>query len=281
VLRFSEGSDTEPYITPAGFQFLLLDTSSQIWYFMLQYLETTQNRGMDLVECLTFLFQLSFLTLGKDYSTDNMTENQKRFLQNLREFGLVYQRKRKEQRFYPTRLAINLTSSIMKEGPVETGSSGFIVVETNYRIYAYTGSSLQLALLALFCKMLYRFPNLAVCNITRDSVRSALVMGITADQIINYLHANAHPEMLKKKPVVPSTVTDQIRLWELERDRFRFAEGVLYSQFLCQRDFELLRDYARDQGVLVWENPLKRVLVVTRAGHDDVRRFWKRHKQDS
>ena len=42
--RCSEGSDTEPYITPAGFQFLLLDTASQIWFFMLQYLETVQAR---------------------------------------------------------------------------------------------------------------------------------------------------------------------------------------------------------------------------------------------
>ena len=33
-------TDIEPYITPAGFQFLLLDTASQVWYFMLQYLET-------------------------------------------------------------------------------------------------------------------------------------------------------------------------------------------------------------------------------------------------
>jgi len=29
----------------------------------------------------------------------------------------------------------------------------------------------------------FRFPNLAVCNITRDSVRAALSMGITADQV--------------------------------------------------------------------------------------------------
>ena len=51
--------------------------------------------------------------------------------------------------------------------------------------------------------------------------------------------------MTLQKPVIPATVTDQIRLWELERDRFRFADGVLYSQFLCQKDFELLRDHAR------------------------------------
>ena len=32
----------------------------------------------------------------------------------------------------------------------------YIVVETNYRVYAYTNSSLQLALLGLFVEMLYR-----------------------------------------------------------------------------------------------------------------------------
>lgn len=46
-------------------------------------------------------------------------------------------------------------------------------------------------------------------------------------------------------PVIPSTVTDQVRLWELERDRFKFMEGILYDQFLSQNDFELLRDYAK------------------------------------
>lgn len=34
-----------PCITSAGFQFLLLDTSAQLWYFMLQYLQTAQVRA--------------------------------------------------------------------------------------------------------------------------------------------------------------------------------------------------------------------------------------------
>lgn len=85
--------DPMPSITPAGFQFLLMDIGSQVWYFMLQYLDTVEARGMDLIDCLSFLFQLSFSTLGKDYSTENMNEGQQRFLQHLREFGLVYQRK--------------------------------------------------------------------------------------------------------------------------------------------------------------------------------------------
>ncbi|XP_044794264.1 general transcription factor IIH subunit 4 isoform X3 [Bubalus kerabau] len=181
-----------PCITSAGFQFLLLDTPAQLWYFMLQYLQTAQSRGMDLVEILSFLFQLSFSTLGKDYSVEGMSDSLLNFLQHLREFGLVFQRK-----------------------------------------------------------------------------------------IIHFLRTRAHPVMLKQTPVLPPTITDQIRLWELERDRLRFTEGVLYNQFLSQVDFELLLAHARELGVLVFENSAKRLMVVTPAGHSDVKRFWKRQKHNS
>ncbi|XP_018103697.1 general transcription factor IIH subunit 4 S homeolog isoform X1 [Xenopus laevis] len=245
-------SGEAPCISSAGFQFLLLDTPSQLWYFMLQYLKSAESRGMNLVEILSFMFQLSFSTLGK----------------------------RKSRRYYPTRLAINLASGI-SGSVVDSHKQGFIVVETNYRIYAYTDSELQIALIALFSEMLYRFPNLVVAQVTRENVQQAIGNGITAEQIIHFLRTRAHPVMLQQNPALPPTITDQIRLWELERDRLRFSEGVLYNQFLSQVDFELLRNYARDLGVLVFENPAKRVMVVTPGGHSDVKRFWKRQKQSS
>ncbi|XP_071657080.1 general transcription factor IIH subunit 4 isoform X4 [Patagioenas fasciata] len=229
-LMRSEGGDA-PCITSAGFQFLLLDTPAQLWYFILQYLQGAEARGMDLVEILSFLFQLSFSTLGKDYSTESMSESLLTFLQHLREFGLVFQRKRKSRRFYPTRLAIALASGT-SGCPPEPDARGFVVVETNYRIYAYTDSELQVALIALFSELLYRFPNLVVAQVTRDSVQAAIANGITADQIIHFLRTRAHPVMAKQSPVLPPTITDQIRLWELERDRLRFTEGVLYNQSL-------------------------------------------------
>lgn len=64
-------------------------------------------------------------------------------------------------------------------------------------------------------------------------------------QIINYLTMHAHHEMLAHRPVLPPTIIDQIRLWEIERDRFQFTDGVLYSQFISQNEFEILRDFAR------------------------------------
>ncbi|XP_033912322.3 general transcription factor IIH subunit 4 [Acipenser ruthenus] len=275
-LMRSEAGDA-PCITSAGFQFLLLDTASQLWYFTLQYLKTAESRGMDLVEILSFLFQLSFSTLGRDYSVEGMSDSLLTFLQHLREFGLVFQRKRKSRRYYPTRLAINLAAGVSGTS-VDAHNQGFVVVETNYRIYAYTESELQIALVALFSELLYRFPNLIVAQVTRESVQQAIANGITAEQIIHFLRTRAHPVMLKQTPVLPPTITDQIALWELERDRLQFSEGVLYNQFLSQVDSEVLRNHAKDLGVLIWENPQNRVMVVTQAGHSDVKKFWKRQK---
>ncbi|MEQ2173311.1 hypothetical protein GOODEAATRI_030842, partial [Goodea atripinnis] len=43
--------------------------------------------------------------------------------------------------------------------------------------------------------------------------------------IIHFLRTRAHPVLLTQTPVLPPTITDQIRLWELERDRLQFTEG--------------------------------------------------------
>ena len=47
---------------------------------------------------------------------------------------------RTSQRFYPTRLAINLATGVSDSSAQSVGHEGYIVVETNYRICAYTGT---------------------------------------------------------------------------------------------------------------------------------------------
>lgn len=125
----------------------------------------------------------------------------------------------------------------------------------------------------------FRFPNLVVGIITRESVRQALRSGITAEQIVSFLKQHAHPECQKEPPVLPSTIADQIKLWAIERDRFIYKDGVLYNQFDSQADFEILKNYAHDRGVLVWHNISGRKMVVTKNGHDEVKKFWKRHSK--
>lgn len=286
-LMTRDAEDGTAVITRAGFQFLLLSTAKQVWLFLQHYLHTAEKRSLSAAECLAFLYQLSFSTLGKDYSTEGMSNNMLVFLQHLREFGLVYQRKRKAGRFYPTRLALNITC--VKDGlaPLETASPGYIIVETNYRVYAYTQTSLQVALLGLFTELIYRFPDVVVGVLTRESVRAALRGGISAQQIIRYLEQHSHPQMLKSETggirttsVLPPTVVDQIQLWESERNRFTYTEGIVYNQFLSQAEYAVLREYAARAGFLTWSSERARTLVLTRAAHDDVKRFWKRYSKN-
>ena len=136
-LMTRDPDDTNQHIiTKAGFQFLLMETSSQVWYFMLQYLDTVAIRNMSIVECLNFLFQLSFATLGKDYTTDGLNNHMLKFLQHLREFGLVYQRKRNSGRFYPTRLALNIATG-EKKGMIESPKKIFRVKKKMWEFFKW------------------------------------------------------------------------------------------------------------------------------------------------
>lgn len=276
-----EPNDSVPIITSDGFQFLLMDTKSQIWLFVLKLLElkdSVDSKGSNLADCLTFLLQLNFSTHGRDYSTSGLNETIANFLQTLREIGLIYQRSRKDGRFYPTKLVIDLASGL-RDVKTDVHRKGFIIVESNYRLYAYTESRLQIALIALFCEIHYRFPNIVIGLLTRDSVRQALRGGMSAQQIINYLLMHAHPTVKDSEHPIPPTVIDQIHLWERERDKFIFTEGRLYSQFNSQSDFDLLRKYAEDHGFLIFDNPTSRVMVVHEDGHEAVRKYWKKLKK--
>nr|CAG4635405.1 EOG090X04KD [Artemia franciscana] len=275
-LRYHKTNDKgELEVTRDGFQFLLMDTNSQVWYFILQYLESLEERKQDLVECLSFLFQLSFTTLGKDYCTRNMNDKIAEFIQHLREFGLLFQRKRKDGRFYPTRLALSVIPGASSHR-LEMENQSYMIVESNYRLTAYTDSELQIALISLFAEPMYRLPGTLFSVITRDSVREALKHGITAAQIIAFIKSHAYRDKMRDDPAINPVVADQIRLWELERERLTSQEGVLYNQFLSAPDFELLRNYAKQINVLVWESEPRRTIIVTKEGHDEVKKFWKR-----
>merc|ERR1719323_260566 len=54
-----QGQDSAPVITRQGFQFLLMDRSSQVWFFMLQYLDS-ESGGVSLI-----LVSVVILTTGQ------------------------------------------------------------------------------------------------------------------------------------------------------------------------------------------------------------------------
>lgn len=72
--------------------------------------------------------------------------------------------------------------------------------------------------------------------------------------------------MWKNDPLLPVTVTDQIRLWERERNRVVADAGSLYTDFTSQADFELVRNYAKESGVMLWQDEDARKFFVTTEG---------------
>ncbi|KHJ45107.1 Transcription factor tfb2, partial [Trichuris suis] len=231
-------------LTSDGFQFLLMSVERQIWTYLLHYISVIDKKGVPVHSALMIILYACVCGVNSPYCTDAFTEADLNFVQHLREVGLVYLRKRKSGWFYYTPLLARITGCSNADDSVNK-KPGFLVVETNFRVYCYTDSILDLAIVSTFCELLYRFPNLIVAILTRESVRHAFKVNISAEQIIQYLNTNAHRNMLKKRPVIPATITDQLKLWELEHDRFTFQSGVLYSGFLSDSDYAAVRNYAK------------------------------------
>lgn len=117
--------------------------------------------------------------------------------------------------FFVTPLLARLVAADGQKDPsLENGrEKGFLITETNYRLYAYTDSQLHLSILSQFAELSCRFANMIVAHMSRDTVRKALQAGITARQITQYLRANAHPNAVQAHGVhhcVPPTVVDQV-----------------------------------------------------------------------
>ncbi len=124
---------------------------------------------------------------------------------------------------------------------------------------------------------MFRFPNMYAANISRDSVREALRKGISAEDILHFLQVDSHtapcaahacqvhaqPAMTPESHVfspLPSTLSDQIILWQRERERsvaftcccahcfiasihqsrrLKARDGILYSNFDSSDKFEV------------------------------------------
>ncbi|XP_010940418.1 general transcription and DNA repair factor IIH subunit TFB2-like isoform X3 [Elaeis guineensis] len=265
-----------PKLTENGFQFLLMDTNAQLWYIIREYISSSEDRGVDPTDLICFLLELSFHTLGEAYNLNTLTDVQKHAIKDLADLGLVkLQQGRKESWFIPTKLATNLSVSLSDSS---SRKEGFVVVETNFRMYAYSSSKLHCEILRLFSRIEYQLPNLIVGAITKESLYNAFENGITAEQIISFLQQNVHPRVATKTPAVPENVTDQIRLWETDRNRVEMIPSHLYEDFPSKDIFEAVCDFAREIGGLLWEDSKKMRLVVRGEYHQHMRDFLRHQK---
>ncbi|XP_027346022.1 general transcription and DNA repair factor IIH subunit TFB2 isoform X4 [Abrus precatorius] len=280
----SQRDKEAPKLTESGFQFLLMDTNAQLWYIIREYISNSEERGVDAAELISFMLELSFHVIGEAYNINTLTDFQRNIVKDLADLGLVkLQQGRKESWFIPTKLATNLSMSLADSS---SRKQGFVVVETNFRVYAYSTSKLHCEILRLFSslgtcdvsRVEYQLPNLIVGAITKESLYNAFENGITAEQIISFLQQNAHPRVAERIPSVPENVTDQIRLWEGDLNRVEMTEAYYYDEFPSRDVFEGACDCAREWNGLLWEDSKKMHMVVKTEVHTYVRDFLRRQK---
>ncbi|CAN1810710.1 General transcription and DNA repair factor IIH subunit TFB2 [Linum perenne] len=242
--------DKEPSrLTESGFQFLLMETNAQLWYIIREYISNAEERDVDPVDLISFLLELSFHVTGKAYNLNTLSDVQGSAIKDLADLGLVKLQK------------------------------GFLVVETNFKMYAYSTSKLHCEILRLFSRVEYQLPNLIVAAITKESLYNAFENGITAEQIVSFMQQNAHPRVAQKLPTVPENVTDQIRLWETDLNRVEPTLAYFYDDFLSYDVFESACDLARQWSSLLWEDSEKMRLVVKAEVHQDMKDFLRGQKQ--
>eukprot|EP00474_Spongospora_subterranea_P009840 CRZ10298.1 hypothetical protein [Spongospora subterranea] len=266
--------------TSSGFKFLFKDLYTQLWTILIGYIRNLERRKMSRHEVLSFLFRLGFLELGKGYSVRLLTKSQKTVVDDLFQFGLIH-RDEGSQFYYPTSLAISLSSGTHCQETNFT-QDRFIIVETTFKVYAYTTSPLQIALLNMFAGLEAKLPNVVVGRITKKTVSKALGIGIGAEEIIAFLRDYAHPASLIRHEGVdivennsqvapPDNVADQLRLWEAERNRLKYMSAALFRQFKDRDEYQSLLSYGEGQSFIVWKSDEKMMFITKKEHIDSIR----------
>jgi transcription initiation factor TFIIH subunit 4 len=163
------------------------------------------------------------------------------------------------------------SSAVVSKGALSTSKDLEIIVQTNCQVIAYSFSDLHIAMLQLFVDITMRFPNMVTGRISRDRIKDAYRMGMTADQIISFLSSHAHPKLAGRNPIVPDNVCDQLLLWQAENSRLRFQECVvleLGKVGVSREVFNDLVDYAQKRlQACLWLNAEKFTIALTIEGY--------------
>lgn len=281
VVRDADGGNAEERrITARGFQFLLADTHTQVWVVLKEYIRhASTERSREVFDALVeFLLRLGFQK-GERVEVGETAQG-KEICADLCALGLLYPMGKTA--VVPTKLAVILSSGAGGGGASASSASvassartieedRFVIVETNYRVYAYTSSPLKQAILRLFLRAEVLLANLLVGTITRESVVAALDSGITADQIIGYLTQHAHKRVLGRMPIVPDVVSDSIRLWQRELRRMDTEEAVLYRNFESPALYKQVTAFIVGIGADLCVNDAKKEVVAAATAHERIK----------
>lgn len=247
-------------LTSECFRFLLQTRRQQMSLVLSEYVRARTDK----VSALRMLFNLSTAALGASYNSGSDPS----LMADLGDMGLVYKSKLKSKRFYITMHMQGLLTDF--NAPV-LSEDQFLVVETSFRVYAYTQSDVHVTLLSQFLDLEIRLPDLVISLLTRNSIQRAFEKGIGANEVVAFLQKHA------RYPVAPN-VKAQVALWEEERKRVMQEPAVMLEDFIDMAVYRSTLRYVTDLGACLWEDEVRRVIVVKQARSQQAIDFI--HKQE-
>ena len=156
-----------------GFKFVLLGMLSQIQMLLIDYCKIRLSADAELAKNFYILFyELFTIVPGKSYTLCNCSDELKRvlyaFMQFLNEVGIA---QCIDSHWYVTPLIKKIFQS---EKHIYKSVDHFLIIETNFKIYAYTTNPLYLKVLQYISHIEYQFPNMIVSLMTQSTVKNAL-----------------------------------------------------------------------------------------------------------
>lgn len=257
VLLYSELINKAGEITNKGFEFLLNTNKIQLWFLIINFIkyfaknkEDERDMLLDLMEiCTKRKIEAFSLTRTHEWYTFlnsvgilYLLKNNIVFINNMCLFDKIYDESQQLLRKY-------------------------IILETNYKIYAYTMKPYEKNILSLFSKIVYVFPNLIKAQFDETSLLCAFSKGITAKQILKYL------EEFSK--FVPPNIRNQILIWEAKQNRIKLTEGILYTDFLHLFDYLKLVKFLEAHNGILFQDKVKRIIIGTTELYEEVKEFIK------
>lgn len=238
-------------ITEKGFHFILKCTSDQINSFLYDYSAIVLKENQ-----YQIIFELNLCYPEQAYSLTHkdgtfLSDYEKMVINDFKEIGLIFQPKNRPDIFYITPLFCNC---IYEKEQKDIEFAADIIVETNFKLYAYSVSDFILKLLEHFCEIQYILPNLIIGNLTRESVLKAFKNSITADQLIEFLNKNINPQKIKQmtenthKKIVNRILDDEkrkpleyLRLYrkETRKEEFSIPDNVIQQLKLWENEKNL------------------------------------------
>lgn len=257
--------------TPKGLRFLLADTPSQLWTFLAEYVNALGEEPMQAAHVLAMLFRLGFVPVGQPVPVAALSAVHELLLPDLQSLGLVHVWTEPDDQvwFCATPLAhalVRAPSSAAAAG-TQVGSAKpdqpvadpwgdlRIVVEKNYKLYAYCSSALGAALLGLFARVDVILPNAVVARLSRASVGKAYIQGLTPEDITGFLQRRIHAETSRDGDGLPENVRESLRLWAAQQQRFTAADCLLVQNFPNDARFRFVKRAMQQAGyALVWDD---------------------------